>query len=67
MSGGIRSRAALWLAAGGLLGALAGVLWAVLGSDGYELGDVAIGTGLMGMLVGLLIAVLAVLLLDRRR
>lgn len=67
MSGGIRSRAALWFAAGGLLGALAGVLWAVLGSDGYELGDVAIGTGLMGMLVGLLIAVLAVLLLDRRR
>lgn len=55
---------------GALLGALAGVAWAVLGSDGYELGDVAIGTGLMGMLVGLIvavIAVIAVLVADRRR
>lgn len=64
MSRDIRPKAARWFVVGALLGALAGVAWAVLGSDGYELGDVAIGTGFMGMLVGLIIAVLVA---DRRR
>lgn len=40
-----------------LVGALAGALWgflgSVLGSGGYEAGDSAIGTGLMGAIAGM--------------
>lgn len=67
MSDDIRRKAGRWFVTGGLLGACAGVVWAVLGSSGYELGDVAIGMGLMGMLLGLIVAVVAVLVADSRR
>ncbi|RAO24842.1 hypothetical protein MED15_00600 [Micromonospora noduli] len=42
-----------------VLGALGGALWGWLGSDGYEAGDSALGTGLMGAIVGLLIGAAA--------
>ncbi|WP_430501284.1 hypothetical protein ACQRWP_06775 [Micromonospora trifolii] len=42
-----------------VLGALGGVLWGWLGGDGYEAGDSALGTGLMGAIVGLLIGAVA--------
>ncbi|MER7586468.1 hypothetical protein ABTW72_02920 [Micromonospora sp. NPDC127501] len=38
-----------------VLGALGGALWGWWGGDGYEAGDSALGTGLMGAVVGLLI------------
>jgi hypothetical protein len=41
-----------WLA-GLLVGAGAGALWGFWGGDGYEAGDSAIGTGLMGAIAGL--------------
>ncbi|WP_410819081.1 hypothetical protein [Micromonospora sp. 050-3] len=42
-----------------VLGALGGALWGWLGGDGYEAGDSALGTGLMGAIVGLLIGAVA--------
>ncbi|MEW1588895.1 hypothetical protein AB0283_26020 [Micromonospora vinacea] len=42
-----------------VLGALGGALWGWLGGDGYEAGDSALGTGLMGAVVGLLIGAAA--------
>lgn len=42
-----------------VLGALGGALWGWLGGDGYEAGDSALGTGLMGAVVGLLIGAVA--------
>ena len=43
-----------WLA-GLLVGATAGALWGFFGSGGYEAGDSAIGTGLMGAVLGIVV------------
>jgi len=40
-------------------GCLVGILWAVLGSGGYETGDVVIGMSVTGAITGLLVTLLA--------
>jgi hypothetical protein len=55
-----------WALAGLMLGALVGVLWGWSGSDGYEAGDSAIGTGLLCAVAGALIGAICGALADRR-
>ncbi|MGN9914688.1 hypothetical protein ACTMTJ_44885 [Phytohabitans sp. LJ34] len=46
-----------WIGFGLVTGAVAGVIWGWLGSDGYESWDSAIGTGFLCALAGALVAV----------
>jgi hypothetical protein len=55
-----------WALAGLVLGTVAGALWGWFGSDGYEAGDSAIGTGLLGAVAGALIGAICGALADRR-
>lgn len=45
--------------AGMVIGTAAGALWGYYGSGGYESSDSALGTGLMGAIVGILAGAVA--------
>ena len=55
-----------WALTGLLFGAAAGALWGWFGSGGYEAGDAAIGTGLMGAVTGALAGAISGAVADRR-
>jgi hypothetical protein len=55
-----------WLLIGLVLGVLGGALWGWLGSSGTEGGDSALGTGLLGAVVGLLVGGVALAVRGRR-
>ncbi|WP_433720019.1 hypothetical protein ACQP2Y_34135 [Actinoplanes sp. CA-051413] len=55
-----------WALTGLLLGAAAGALWGWFGSGGYEAGDAAIGTGLLGAVTGALAGAISGTVADRR-
>jgi hypothetical protein len=55
-----------WLLIGLVLGVLGGALWGWLGSGGTEGGDSALGTGLLGAVVGLLVGGVALAVRGRR-
>ena len=55
-----------WALTGLLLGAAAGALWGWFGSGGYEAGDAAIGTGLLGAVAGALAGAISGTIADRR-
>ncbi|NVI90211.1 hypothetical protein [Actinomadura sp. BRA 177] len=52
-------RSLLITLAGTAIGTSAGALWGYYGSGGYESSDSAIGTGLMGAIVGLVAGAVA--------
>ena len=55
-----------WALTGLLLGAAVGALWGWFGSGGYEAGDAAIGTGLLGAVAGALAGAISGTIADRR-
>jgi hypothetical protein len=59
--------AAVTILLGALAGAVAGVVWAWLGSGGYEANDSMLGTGFLGALAGALGGAVLVTLRRRRR
>jgi hypothetical protein len=62
----VNMRGGSWALVGLVLGAVGGALWGWLGSGGTEGGDSALGTGLMGAVVGLLCGAAAFTVSDRR-
>ncbi|GIE97434.1 hypothetical protein [Paractinoplanes rishiriensis] len=59
--------AAVAVLLGALIGAVGGVVWAWVASDGYEANDSMIGTGFLGALAGALAGALVVTLRRRQR
>jgi hypothetical protein len=55
-----------WVAAGTLIGGLAGAALGWLGSGGYESADSAIGTGFLGGVLGCLVSAVLHRLVGRR-
>jgi hypothetical protein len=56
-----------WPLAGLVLGGLLGAAWGWFGSGGYEAGDSALGTGVMGAVAGALVGAVAAGVAARRR